>query len=721
MGAILEQPIDALTRPLEHLLQVYVGKAGNDSHDGTNPNRPKLTIAAAVTAAGTPADEANAVTVEVLDDGEYTENLTHVSYVNVYAPHATLKGTQTLADHMRLLARRLVNNGNTNILVKTSGSTGTYVEADEIKSDTSGGTAFGLTDLDAGGVHVRARYVEQNEGDGFDLQVWADQALTLDIDEWYAVGAVAGNVTMLNVGAFGGTGPRVVARIGYMHGGANTVAFNMNNSDSTIVADVEDLDVASVFDVTGNQNNHMRLRVGRMQGTVTVNNGADVRFTEAKRDDWSASSAPGTGDDSSDGYQVGSWWWDGTGRELYLARDVTPTAAAWDRFLNATTGGALGGDLDMQENDLLNANEIVGGTAIADELILRSHSAAMNDPDGDGFIRVQNPMQLEVPSLATGAGVLDGFIKVVRCESDISFAGQTVVLPIGYYWKPTIRFDQPQGLGTGSAFWDASLWTEDAAIVGSHTDFVQCGFNCDSMYVLGHSGTGTPPGIICGFNSEPRADAGLSGGSVTLPLMVGYSTNRPLNLRGFVLLQQLLRGAICTEYCHFRAHSDVPGGIILQGGSTITTEIGIDFQTLNTGGTCITLRSDAVGAYMDHAGDIRINSDVNGLVLGAGQDARLWYDGTNVRLDPRLVGSGHTIIDSGRLGLSEASPATALDIDKDAGGTDLGGVTLEELSTDIAAPAANKGAVFMKDNGSGKTQLCVRFNTGAVQVLATQP
>jgi hypothetical protein len=37
------------------------------------------------------------------------------------------------------------------------------------------------------------------------------------------------------------------------------------------------------------------------------------------------------------------------------------------------------------------------------------------------------------------------------------------------------------------------------------------------------------------------------------------------------------------------------------------------------------------------------------------------------------------------------------------------------------APAANRARLFIKDNGAGKTQLCVRFNTGAVQVVATQP
>lgn len=40
---------------------------------------------------------------------------------------------------------------------------------------------------------------------------------------------------------------------------------------------------------------------------------------------------------------------------------------------------------------------------------------------------------------------------------------------------------------------------------------------------------------------------------------------------------------------------------------------------------------------------------------------------------------------------------------------------------DPAAPAANTARLFSRDNGAGKTQLCVRFPTGAVQVIATEP
>lgn len=45
----------------------------------------------------------------------------------------------------------------------------------------------------------------------------------------------------------------------------------------------------------------------------------------------------------------------------------------------------------------------------------------------------------------------------------------------------------------------------------------------------------------------------------------------------------------------------------------------------------------------------------------------------------------------------------------------------EDGTTDAAAGAVNRGRLYVRDNGSGKTQLCVRFNTGAVQVIATEP
>jgi hypothetical protein len=48
------------------------------------------------------------------------------------------------------------------------------------------------------------------------------------------------------------------------------------------------------------------------------------------------------------------------------------------------------------------------------------------------------------------------------------------------------------------------------------------------------------------------------------------------------------------------------------------------------------------------------------------------------------------------------------------------GLAGTEMS-DPAAPSANQGVLYFRDNGSGKTQLVVRFPTGNVQVIATEP
>ena len=49
-----------------------------------------------------------------------------------------------------------------------------------------------------------------------------------------------------------------------------------------------------------------------------------------------------------------------------------------------------------------------------------------------------------------------------------------------------------------------------------------------------------------------------------------------------------------------------------------------------------------------------------------------------------------------------------------------GGLQLPERA-DPSAPASNKAIIYVRDNGSGKTQVVARFPTGAVQVIATEP
>jgi hypothetical protein len=50
-----------------------------------------------------------------------------------------------------------------------------------------------------------------------------------------------------------------------------------------------------------------------------------------------------------------------------------------------------------------------------------------------------------------------------------------------------------------------------------------------------------------------------------------------------------------------------------------------------------------------------------------------------------------------------------------------GGVIQFQEQTDFTAPVSNHARMYARDNGAGKTQVVVRFPTGAIQVVATEP
>ena len=80
-------------------------------------------------------------------------------------------------------------------------------------------------------------------------------------------------------------------------------------------------------------------------------------------------------------------------------------------------------------------------------------------------------------------------------------------------------------------------------------------------------------------------------------------------------------------------------------------------------------------------------------------------------------GTGNRVMTSGSLDSVSTS-----DVHRFHGNQSIvsGYLELNEI-TEPDAGAADTARLFLKDNGSGKTQLCVRFSSGATQVIATQP
>jgi hypothetical protein len=84
--------------------------------------------------------------------------------------------------------------------------------------------------------------------------------------------------------------------------------------------------------------------------------------------------------------------------------------------------------------------------------------------------------------------------------------------------------------------------------------------------------------------------------------------------------------------------------------------------------------------------------------------------------DALTTGSSNIVIGSGQ----EADSATASN-QINVGGVYFHDRLLYTERADPSAPSSNQAVVYARDNGAGKTQLCVRFATGAIQVLATEP
>lgn len=118
--------------------------------------------------------------------------------------------------------------------------------------------------------------------------------------------------------------------------------------------------------------------------------------------------------------------------------------------------------------------------------------------------------------------------------------------------------------------------------------------------------------------------------------------------------------------------------------------------------------SAQISSYDELAGVyLRLGVEAGGYILTnvstTGGEAYHRWDVNNDRI---------AVINATGLGIFTTFPASRLDID-------AGALTMKEM-TAPGAPAANSVVIYAVDNG-GKTELCARFPTGAVQQLAIEP
>jgi len=98
---------------------VYVSKIGDDSDSGLNIEDAKLTIGAAITVATalTPT-VSNQITVQIVDTGDYIEEITLPEWVHLFGPNASTSGRITVSNNCIVTLRRSQNTLTTSQCIR---------------------------------------------------------------------------------------------------------------------------------------------------------------------------------------------------------------------------------------------------------------------------------------------------------------------------------------------------------------------------------------------------------------------------------------------------------------------------------------------------------------------------------------------------------------------------------------------------------------------------
>ena len=77
--------------------------------------------------------------------------------------------------------------------------------------------------------------------------------------------------------------------------------------------------------------NHTIIATGAAANAATINSPLAELDAAIKKNEYAKAAAPGVGDDSGDGYTVGSVWLDTTNDDAYICLDATVGSAVWKK------------------------------------------------------------------------------------------------------------------------------------------------------------------------------------------------------------------------------------------------------------------------------------------------------------------------------------------------------------------------------------------------------
>jgi len=259
---------------------IYVGKHGNDANDGLTIEKAKLTFANAITAAFAIAPAA----VVCLDHGTYTENLTLLAGVTIYAPDAILTGSIDLVDDSCINFFRInVATGATGIL-KSAGAGMACVEVGEIVCAGTGDACV----PNSGTLYLNFDYIEVIDGNGIGDFTSAATNLYFYGDEIVCTNAAANGIavgpTTLTTGYVGtitGAG-RGINATGNCRVNANqintTLGIRVNNGDLEVFCNELIGTTAVLLAGTGILNLH----ACRITGTITAPAGTTYNYVSSE-------------------------------------------------------------------------------------------------------------------------------------------------------------------------------------------------------------------------------------------------------------------------------------------------------------------------------------------------------------------------------------------------------------------------------------------------------